>query len=186
MMQIARFKKLYNDTIAPALKEQLSIANNMQIPRLIKIVVNVGTKDAVSNSKVLTHIATALEKITGQKTIRRLARKSIAGFKLREGMPIGVMVTLRDKNMYEFLDRLISLALPKVRDFQGLKSKGDGRGGYNIGIKEWTVFPELSNFALDKRVYGMNISIHTSAENDEQCLALLEKFGMPFARDEHK
>jgi large subunit ribosomal protein L5 len=180
-MKKSRLAKQYNDDIRPALQEQLGLSNVMMVPKLLKIVLNVGLKEAVSDSKVVQEAMSVLEKIAGQRCVKRLARKSIAGFKLREGMPIGAMVTLRGDMMYEFLDRFITLALPKVRDFQGLPTKLDGRGGYNIGIKDWTIFPEI-DFELGKKVHGMNITIQTSSSDDKNAYALLQAFKMPFKK----
>jgi len=180
-MNKARLDELYYAEIRSALQKQLGLKNIMSVPKMTKVVLNVGVKDAVTDSKVVPEVVKILGKISGQLPVRRLARKSIAGFKLREGMPIGVMVTLRRKKMYEFLDRLVGLALPKVRDFQGVSTKFDGRGNYNLGIKDWTIFPEIG-FDASKRVYGMNITIHTTACNDEQGLALFKSFGMPFKK----
>ncbi len=180
-MEKARLEKSYRMQIRSALLKSLGLKNIMVVPRLEKIVINVGVKDAVTDSKVLQQVVNSLGKITGQRPIRRLARKSIAGFKLREGMPIGVMVTLRRKRMYEFLDRLIGLALPKVRDFQGVLTKFDRRGNYNLGIKDWTIFSEIE-FDVTKKIYGMNITFQTTAKNDEHGLALLKAFGMPFKK----
>lgn len=179
-MNKARLKQLYVDKLRAELFKELSLSNIMQVPTIKKIVLNVGSKEAVSNAKVLQEIVDTISIIAGQRSVKRAARKSIAGFKLREGMPIGAMVTLRGTKMYEFLDRLINLALPKVRDFQGISRKCDGRGNYNLGIKEWSIFPEIVDFDVNKKVCGLNITIHTSAENDTQAVALLSKFGMPF------
>jgi len=179
-MSKPRLQALYQEKIRAQLQKELAIKNIMEVPRVIKVVLNIGVKDAVSNSKALTDAVEALTVIAGQKPVRCEARKSIAGFKLREGMPIGTMVTLRGARMYEFLDALISLALPKVRDFQGVSRTCDRQGNYNLGIKEWTIFPEIVDFDISKKIYGMNISIHTSAKRDAQAVALLEKFGMPF------
>ncbi len=175
----SRLEELYRAKIRPELKKTLGLDNIMEVPGLSKIVLNVGVKEAISDSKILQSVETAITKISGQKPVRTLAKKSIAGFKLREGMPIGVMVTLRGQMMYEFLDKLINLALPEVKDFQGVSRKLDGRGGYNLGIKEWTIFPEIEYNVGDK-VYGINITIQTSASDDERARALLEAFGMPF------
>lgn len=180
-MERVRLHENYLTNIVPQLKEQLSINNVMMVPRLEKIVINVGVKEAVSDSKVLQHVVDVIAKISGQKPVKTLARKSIAGFKIREDMPLGVMVTLRRQRMYEFLDRLINLALPRVRDFQGVSTKLDGHGNYNLGIKEYSIFPEVDYGALEKMT-GMNITIHTSAVNDEQGFELLKSFGMPFKR----
>ena len=179
MMKRSRLAKYYNDEVRSKLHKQLNLDNVMMVPKLVKIVLNVGVKEAVSDSKALQEAMTILEKISGQRSVKRLARKSIAGFKLREGMPIGAMVTLRGDMMYDFFDKLITFALPKVRDFQGLSTKLDGRGGYNIGVKDWTIFPEIE-FDISKKVHGLNISIQTSSSNDEHALALLQAFKMPF------
>lgn len=177
----ARLEEQYIKEIRPELKKSLALANIMEVPKLVKIVLNVGVKDAVSDSKVLQNVITVLGAISGQKPVRTLARKSIAGFKLREGMPIGAKVTLHRNNMYEFLDRLISLALPKVRDFQGIPLRLDGQGNYNLGIKESTIFPEI-DYDVSSKIHGLNITIHTSSKNDENALALLKSFGMPFRK----
>lgn len=180
-MKRSRLAKQYVNDIRPALQSQLGLSNVMMTPKLLKIVLNVGLKEAVSDSKVVQEAMNVLEKISGQRCVKRLARKSIAGFKLREGMPIGAMVTLRGDMMYEFLDRFISFGLPKVRDFQGLSTKLDGRGGYNIGIKDWTIFPEI-DFDLGKKVHGLNITIQTSSTNDKNAFALLQAFKVPFKK----
>lgn len=178
-MTKARLEELYNTKIRSALKESLSIDNISDVPKVSKIVLNVGVKEAVGDSRILQKVAATLEKIAGQKTVQTKARKSIAGFKIREGMPLGVMVTLRRKKMYEFLDRLISVALPNVRDFRGVGTKFDRKGNYNLGVKEWSVFPEADNTTGEK-AYGLNITICTTAQNDEQASALLKSFNMPF------
>lgn len=180
-MQKARLKELYKDKIRSELQKNLGIKNVMQVPKIEKIVVNVGVKDAISNSKAVQGVDEVLRVITGQVPVKTLAKKSIAGFKLREGMQIGVKVTLRDDRMYEFLDKLINLALPKVRDFQGVPTKFDRRGNYNLGIKEWVIFPEL-DYGMSDRMFGMNITIHTTAETDEHGFELLKSFGMPFRK----
>ncbi len=177
----SRLEKLYVENIRPELKKELGIENIMEVPRLLKIVVNIGVKEAVSNSKALQAAERLVDTITGQKSVRRLARKSIASFKLREGMPIGVMVTLRRELMYEFLDRLINLALPQIRDFQGVSIKLDGKGNYNLGIKEATIFPEI-DFGVGEQVFGLNVTIQTTAGQDERGIALLKHFGMPFRK----
>lgn len=179
--QKSRLELLYETDIRPALLKEGNFSNIMQVPKVEKIVLNIGVAGSVSDSKLIQVVETALTKVAGQKTVRTLAKKSIAGFKLREGLPIGVMVTLRRRRMYEFLDKLINFALPKVRDFQGVTSKLDGRGNYNLGIKEWTVFPELAH-GFDEKVFGMNITIHTTAMTDEHGYALLKKFNMPFRK----
>jgi large subunit ribosomal protein L5 len=176
-----RLEERYLNEIRAKLQKQLGLDNVMSVPRLNKIVLNVGVKDAVSDSKSLQVVEQTLESIAGQKPLRTVARKSIAGFKLREGMPIGATVTLRRRKMYEFLDKLIALALPKVRDFQGVSRKLDQRGNYNLGIKEWIIFPEL-DFEVAKKPHGMNITFHTTAKNDDHGRALLEEFGMPFKK----
>jgi len=180
-MNKARLEEKYKQEIRAQLQEKLGLRNSMEIPKLNKIVLNVGVKEAVADSKVLQKVMNIVGKIAGQAPVKTLARKSIAGFKLREDMPIGVMVTLRKKRMYEFLDRLIGLALPKVRDFQGVPSKFDGRGNYNLGIKEWIIFPEI-DYEVTDQFHGMNITIHTSAKNDQQGYELLKSFGMPFRK----
>lgn len=180
-MAKARLEELYNSTVKPQLQKQLGLKNVMEVPKVSKVVINVGSKEAIGDSKVLQVIESALIEIAGQKPVRTIAKKSIAGFKLREGMPIGVMVTLRGRVMYEFLDRLISLALPEVKDFQGVPRKLDGRGNYNLGIKEWSVFPEVE-YSVGDKIRGMNVTIQTSAKNDEHGFALLESLGMPFRK----
>ncbi len=179
MSQKTRLEKQYIDEIRPQLYKELGLKNIMETPRLRKIVVNVGVKGAVADSKELQLVESVVGKIVGQHPVRTQARKSIAGFKLREGMQIGVMVTLRGRAMYEFLDKLINLALPNYRDFQGVSSKLDNQGNYNLGIKEWSIFPEVE-FEVGSKVYGMNISIETSTDNDDYARALLKKFRMPF------
>jgi len=180
-MAKARLEELYNTKIRSQLQKELGLKNIMEVPKVSKIVVNVGVKDAVKDSKVLKGVMDVISKITGQLPVRTLAKKSIAGFKLREGMPIGVSVTMRKNRMYEFLDRLINIALPEVRDFQGVTKKLDGRGNYNLGIKEWTVFPEIE-YTVGDKVYGLNVTIATTAKNDEHSYMLLEYFGMPFKK----
>lgn len=178
----ARLEENYFAKIRPDLQKKLGLENVMEVPAISKVVLNVGVKDAVSDSKVLQNVMTVLGAISGQRPVRTLARKSIATFKLREGMPIGAMVTLRSANMFEFLDRLINLALPKVRDFQGVSTKFDGRGNYNLGIKEWTIFPEI-DFGMGDKIYGLNITIHTTAKTDAHAFELLKEFGMPFRKN---
>jgi large subunit ribosomal protein L5 len=178
-MEKPRLQKLYNEKIRPELLTALKLDNIMEVPEIKKIVINVGVKEAVDDSKALQAVMDGVTKLAGQKPVRTIAKKSIAGFKIREGMALGVKVTLRRDNMYNFLDKLINLALPAVRDFQGLSTKFDGRGNYNLGIKEWIIFPEIE-FGAYERIYGLNITIHTSAKNDHQALELLKKFNMPF------
>ena len=180
---MARLKNKYNDEISPALAKEFGIENPMAIPKLEKIVVNMGVGEAIGNAKVLDNAVEELRAITGQKPVVTKAKKSIAAFKLREGMKIGTMVTLRSDRMYEFLDRLISVALPRVRDFRGIPAKAfDGRGNYTLGIKEQLIFPEIDFNKVDK-TRGLNISIVTTAPNDEQGRALLKGLGMPFRQN---
>jgi large subunit ribosomal protein L5 len=175
----ARLEELYNTTIKEKLHKELGVKNVMQVPRVSKIVINIGAKDAVRDSKVLNGVVETLCQIAGQKAVKTTARKSIAGFKLREGVAIGARVTLRKAKMYDFLDKLINLALPVVRDFQGVPTRLDGTGNYNLGIKDWLVFPEVDYDKVDQS-RGLNITIHTTAQNDEGGYALLKAFGMPF------
>lgn len=177
----ARLEQVYIDKIRPQLMDTLSLKNIMQVPKLKKIVLNIGVKEAVADSRVLNAVVQTIDNIAGQHSVKTYARKSIAGFKIREGMPLGVRVTLRRKKMYEFLDKLINLALPKVRDFQGVNTKFDGNGGYNLGIKEWVIFPEADS--TNEKVFGLNITIETSANKDAHAFELLKSFGMPFKKD---
>ena len=177
-----RLSDLYTKEFRPALQKELGIKNIMRVPRLKKIVINIGAKDAVSDSKVIAKIKTIVDTISGQSSVKTAARKSIAGFKLREGVAIGVKVTLRRKNMYEFMDRLINFALPRVRDFQGIKRAFDGNGNLNMGLTDWMVFPEVDYDAVDK-VRGMNITFETSATDDNEAYALLKCFNMPFVKE---
>jgi large subunit ribosomal protein L5 len=177
---MARLKERYQKDIAPAIAKEFGIENPMAVPRLAKIVVNMGMGEALANAKVLDTAVEELKAIVGQKPVITKAKKSIASFKLRQGNPIGVMVTLRGERMYEFFDRLVSVALPRVRDFRGVSPKAfDGRGNYTIGIREQLIFPEIDFNRVDK-LRGMNISIVTTARNDEQARALLKSLGMPF------
>ncbi|HXI22864.1 MAG TPA: 50S ribosomal protein L5 [Pyrinomonadaceae bacterium] len=177
---MARLKERYQKEIAPSLAKEFGIENPMAVPRLDKIVLNMGMGEAIANAKVLDTATTELTSIAGQKPVITKAKKSIASFKLRQGMPIGVMVTLRGERMYEFFDRLVSVALPRVRDFRGVSPKAfDGRGNYTIGIREQLIFPEIDFNKVDK-LRGMNISIVTTARNDDQARALLKSLGMPF------
>jgi large subunit ribosomal protein L5 len=182
-MNKSRLAVKYSNEIRSQLLEQLKVKNIMMVPKLEKVVLNIGVKEAVSDSKALQASMDVLAKISGQRPIKRLARKSIAGFKLREGMAIGAMVTLRGEMMYEFLDRFITLALPKVRDFQGLPTKLN-RGSYNVGVKDWTIFPEI-DFDIAKKAHGMNITIQTSTRNDDHGLALLKAFSIPFRKSKN-
>lgn len=177
---MARLKEKYRNDIAPALAKEFGIENPMAIPRIEKVVVNMGLGEASSNAKILDVAADELRAVTGQKPVITKAKKSIAAFKLRQGMAIGTMVTLRGDRMFEFLDRLISVALPRVRDFRGISGKAfDGRGNYTLGIKEQLIFPEIDFNKVDK-MRGMNISIVTTAKTDEQARSLLKAMGMPF------
>jgi large subunit ribosomal protein L5 len=177
---MARLRDKYKNEIAPALAKEFGIENPMAIPKVEKIVVNMGIGEAIANAKILDTAAEELRSVTGQKPVITKAKKSIAAFKLRQGMNIGTMVTLRGERMYEFLDRLISVALPRVRDFRGISGKAfDGRGNYTLGIREQLIFPEIDFNKVDK-TRGMNISIVTTAKNDEQARSLLKAMGMPF------
>jgi len=177
---MARLKERYQKEVAPAIAKEFGIENPMAVPRLSKIVLNMGMGEAVANAKILDTAADELRAIAGQKPVITKAKKSIASFKLRQGMPIGVMVTLRGEQMYEFFDRLVSVALPRVRDFRGVSPKAfDGRGNYTIGIREQLIFPEIDFNKVDK-LRGMNISIVTTAREDDQARALLKALGMPF------
>lgn len=176
----ARLKERYQKEVAPALQKEFNITNPMATPRLEKIVVNMGLGEAISNSKLIDTAVEELSSVTGQKPVVTKAKKSIATFKLRQGMPIGAMVTLRGDRMFEFLDRLISVALPRVRDFRGVSPKAfDGRGNYTLGVREQLIFPEIDFNKVDK-TRGMNVSIVTTARTDEQARALLKALGMPF------
>ncbi len=176
----ARLKERYQKELKAALQKELGLENTMAVPRLEKIVINMGLGEATQNSKMLDPLANDLAQIAGQKPVTTRAKKSIAAFKLREGMPIGAMVTLRGDTMYEFLDRLISIALPRVRDFKGVSTKSfDGRGNYTIGIRDQLIFPEIDYSKVDK-LKGMNITIVTTALDDNSARALLRQFGIPF------
>jgi large subunit ribosomal protein L5 len=177
---MARLKDKYKNEIAGSLAKEFDIKNPMAVPRIEKVVVNMGLGEASANAKILDVAAEELKAITGQKPVITKAKKSIAAFKLRQGMAIGTMVTLRGDRMYEFLDRLISVALPRVRDFRGISGKAfDGRGNYTLGIREQLIFPEIDFNKVDK-TRGMNISIITTAKTDEQARSLLKSLGMPF------
>ena len=176
---MARLKEKYNQEIKANLQKKLGLSNAMEVPRIKKITVNMGVGEAVQDKKTIEKAVADLEKLAGQKALITRARKSVASFKIREGMPIGVKVTLRRERMYEFLDRLINVALPRVRDFRGLNSKSfDGNGNYSLGIKEQIIFPEIDYDKIDK-IRGLDISITTSAKNDEEGLALLKEFNFP-------
>ena len=179
---MARLKEKYNNEIVDAMTKRFGYENIMQVPKLEKIVVNMGVGEAKENSKILDSAIADLEKITGQKAVTTKAKNSVANFKIREGMPIGCKVTLRGEKMYEFLDRLVNLALPRVRDFRGVNPNAfDGRGNYALGIKEQLIFPEIEYDKVDK-VRGMDIIFVTTAETDEEARELLTQFGMPFKK----
>jgi len=177
---MARFQEIYRDKIAPALKEQFGYKSVMEVPRITKITLNMGVSEAVADKKVMDNAVGDLTKIAGQKPVVTKARKAIAGFKIREQQPIGCMVTLRGAQMYEFLDRFVTVALPRVRDFRGISGKSfDGRGNYNVGVKEQIIFPEVEYDKVDA-LRGLNISITTTAKTDAECKALLAGFRFPF------
>ena len=181
---VARLKERYRDDLQGQLQEELGLSNPMAVPRLLKIVVNVGVGRATQDIKELDRAVDELAAITGQKPSIRRARKSVASFRLREGMPIGAKVTLRGERMFEFLDRLISIVLPRVRDFRGVSRDAfDGRGNYTIGLKDQLIFPEVDYTQVD-RVRGMNVTICTTAESDEPARALLRSFGIPFQQQQ--
>jgi large subunit ribosomal protein L5 len=177
---LARLKEQYREQIAPALIKEFQYENVMQVPKLVKIVINMGVGQATQNPKLLDGAVEELTAISGQKPIIRRAKKSIAAFKLRAGMAVGTKVTLRGDRMYEFLDRLVNIALPRIRDFQGVSAQGfDGHGNYSLGLKDQTVFPEI-DYSQVERVRGMDITFVTTASSDDEARALLRHFGMPF------
>ena len=179
-IEIPRLQKLYNDKGITALIDAFSYQNRLEVPKINKVVLNMGIGENVSDSKKINSAVDALELISGQKPVKTIAKKAIAGFKLREGLPVGVKVTLRKKIMYEFIDRLINIALPRVRDFRGLNNKSfDGNGNYAFGIKEHIIFPEI-NYESVTDIWGMDVIISTSANTDEEALALLKGFNFPF------
>jgi len=179
---LARLLERYKKEIVPSLINKLGIKNIMEVPSLEKIVINIGVGEATQNSKLIDAALNDLKIITGQQPIIRKAKKSEAGFKLREGVPIGVKVTLRSKKMYEFLDRLINIALPRVKDFEGVSDRSfDGRGNYSLGIREQMIFPEI-DFDKVEKIFGMTITVVTSAKTDEASKELLKEFGMPFKK----
>ena len=178
-MDTAQLKKVYNETIAPALQKQFNYSSAMQIPVLKKIVINQGLGDATQDKKIIDVAINEISAITGQKAVATYSKKDIANFKLRKKMPIGVMVTLRRERMYEFLEKLIRVALPRIRVFKGIESKFDGRGNYTLGVSEQIIFPEINIDQVD-RIQGMNITFVTSASTDEEGYALLKAFGLPF------
>jgi large subunit ribosomal protein L5 len=177
---MARFQEIYRDKVAPSLVEKFGYKSVMEVPRITKITLNMGVSEAVADKKVMEHAVGDLAKIAGQKPVVTKARKAIAGFKIREEQAIGCMVTLRGAKMYEFLDRFVTVALPRVRDFRGISGKAfDGRGNYNIGVKEQIIFPEIEYDKIDA-LRGLNISITTTAKTDDECKALLAGFRFPF------
>lgn len=178
-MNTAQLKKEYKERIAPALMKQFNYSSSMQIPVLKKIVINQGLGSATADKKIIEVAINELTAITGQKAVATVSKKDVANFKLRKKMPIGVMVTLRRESMYEFLERLVRIALPRIRDFKGINSKLDGRGNYTLGITEQIIFPEINIDQVD-RIQGMNITFVTSASTDEEGYALLKAFGLPF------
>ena len=177
---MSRFQDLYRDKISPALVTEFGYKSVMEVPRITKITLNMGVSEAVADKKVIEHAVSDLTKIAGQRPVVTKTRKAIAGFKIREDYPIGCMVTLRGQRMYEFLDRLVTVALPRVRDFRGISGRAfDGRGNYNVGVKEQIIFPEIEYDKVDA-LRGLNISITTSAKTDEEAKALLKAFSFPF------
>jgi len=181
---MARLQEYYKETVVPQLMERLGLSNPMAVPRIEKITINMGVGETTTDRKILDHAMEDLTKIAGQKPIVINARKSVAGFKVREGWPVGCKVTLRREQMYEFLDRLISIAIPRIRDFRGMNPKGfDGRGNYNMGVREQIIFPEIDYDKIQK-VRGMDITFVTTAETDEQGKALLDAFGFPFRQQQ--
>ena len=178
-MNTAQLKKEYAERIAPALMKQFNYSSSMQIPALKKIVINQGLGIATADKKIIDVAINELSAITGQKAVATVSKKDVANFKLRKKMPIGVMVTLRREHMYEFLEKLVRVALPRIRDFKGIESKFDGRGNYTLGIQEQIIFPEINIDTID-RILGMNITFVTSAPTDEEGYALLKEFGLPF------
>ncbi len=177
---MARLQEYYKETVVPELLGKFGYKSVMEVPRITKITLNMGVGEAVGDKKILDHAVADMTKIAGQKPVVTKARKAIAGFKIREGYPIGCMVTLRGNQMYEFLDRLVTIAMPRIRDFRGISGKGfDGRGNYNVGVKEQIIFPEIEYDKIDA-LRGMNISITTTAKNDGEAKALLAAFKFPF------
>ena len=179
MSNTAQLKKVYAEQVAPALMKKFNYSSSMQIPVLKKIVINQGLGMAVADKKIIDVAINELTAITGQKAVATVSRKDVSNFKLRKKMPIGVMVTLRRERMYEFLEKLVRVALPRIRDFKGIESKFDGRGNYTLGIQEQIIFPEINIDSID-RILGMNITFVTTAQTDEEGYALLKEFGLPF------
>ncbi|GAB4158197.1 MAG: 50S ribosomal protein L5 [Winogradskyella sp.] len=183
MAYVARLKKEYKDKVIPALTEEFGYKNVMQVPKLEKIVISRGVGAAVADKKLIDHAVDELTKISGQKAVATISKKDVASFKLRKGMPIGAKVTLRGEQMYEFLDRLVTTALPRVRDFNGIKATGfDGRGNYNLGVTEQIIFPEIDIDKINK-ISGMDITFVTSAETDKEAKSLLTELGLPFKKN---
>jgi large subunit ribosomal protein L5 len=181
-MQMARLKQYYREKVVPGLQQQLGLQNPMQVPRIAKITVNMGVGEAVADKKIMDNAVGDLAKITGQKPLVTRARKSVATFKVRDGLAIGCKVTLRGANMYEFLDRLVNIAMPRIRDFRGVSTRSfDGRGNYNFGVKEQIIFPEIAYDQIDA-LRGMDITITTTARDDKAGRALLEAFNFPFRK----
>ena len=181
---MAQLKQYYKDKVVPELAKQFGLSNTMRVPKITKVVLNMGLGEAVADKKILDNATSDLESISGQKVVITKARKSIAGFKIRDGWPIGCKVTLRGERMYEFLERLVNIAIPRIRDFRGLNPKSfDGNGNYSMGIKEQIIFPEINYDKIDK-VRGLNITICTTAKDNNDSLELLKSFNMPFAGGE--
>lgn len=179
---MARLKKIYAEKIVPKLMKENKYSSVMEVPKLEKVTINIGVGEAITNAKALDAALSDLTKVVGQRPVMTMARKSISNFKLREGAKIGVRVTLRRERMYEFLDRLMNIAIPRIRDFRGISNKSfDGRGNFNLGIREQIIFPEIDYDKIDK-IRGMNVSITTSAKTDEECRQLLTELGMPFKK----
>jgi len=181
MEYIPTFKKKYREEITPALKDKFSYKTVMQVPRLLKIVINAGVGDAIADKKLIETAQEELSLIAGQKAVQTYSTKDISNFKLRRGMPIGVKVTLRKDKMFEFLERLVHVALPRIRDFNGISSKFDGRGNYTLGISEQIIFPEIDIDKINK-IMGLEVTFVTDARTDEEAFALLKEFGLPFKR----
>ncbi|WP_299521548.1 50S ribosomal protein L5 [Winogradskyella sp.] len=183
MAYVARLKQEYKDKVIPALTEEFGYKNVMQVPKLEKIVISRGVGAAVADKKLIDHAVDELTKISGQKAVATISKKDVASFKLRKGMPIGAKVTLRGEQMYEFLDRLVTTALPRVRDFNGIRATGfDGRGNYNLGVTEQIIFPEIDIDKINK-ISGMDITFVTSAETDKEAKSLLTELGLPFKKN---
>ena len=179
---MARLQELYTKELAPAIQKKLGLSNPMEVPKITKITLNMGVGEAVADKKILENARADMEKIAGQKPVVRVARKSVAGFKIRDGMPIGCKVTLRRERMYEFLDRLVNIAIPRIRDFRGLNSRSfDKQGNYSMGVAEQIIFPEINYDEVDA-LRGMDITITTTARNPEEGRALLEAFNFPFKK----